>query len=362
MKIKNLLFSLLCVLAISQSFISCSDNDDDLIDDGSTINLPRARVYILNEGSSNNDAGITFYAPNKDYETVKDIYKTQNKRGLGDTGQDMIEHDNNIYTILSGSSLLVKLNSACVEQGTALSFSAADGQPRSVVEQGGKLYVTLYSGKVAKINPKDMTIEGYVNVGKNPEGIAENDGFLYVVNSGWGDDSTMTVINTADFSVTKTIEVAKNPFMVLESDGEVFVIAYGEGYSTPILQKVDVEKETVTTITNASKMCEYNDIVYCVFTETDYVNLPSPWIKENKFFSYNTKTGTLKEENFLIDMPSELSKAVIYMLVVNPETGDFYVGTTDYETNGDVYRFDRTGKFVEKFESGGISPSKAVFF
>lgn len=33
----------------------------------------------------------------------------------------------------------------------------------------------------------------------------------------------------------------------------------------------------------------------------------------------------------------------------------------DYNTNGDIYRFKKDGTFIEKFESGGVSPRAAVF-
>jgi hypothetical protein len=362
MKIKSLLFSLLCVLAISFSYTSCSSNDDDdLIDSGSTLNLPRTRAYFLNEGSYDmNNSGITFYAPNKDHDKVNDIYMTQNKKGLGDTGQDMIEHDNNIYVVVYGSSLLVKLNSACVEQNR-LAFSESDGQPRYITEGGGKLYVTLYSGKVAKIDPKELKIEGYVTVGSNPEKIIENDGFLYVVNSGWGSGKTLSVINVAEFKLTKTIEIATNPFKVFESEDQIFVLAYGASYPDPYtypVQKVDIATGNTTIIANATNMCEHNGTIYFVYSETDWNTYQST----NTFFSYNVKTGALNNNSFLTDMPSELASATINMMVVNPENGELYIGTSDYTTNGDIYRFNANKKFVEKFESGGISPTAAVFF
>ena len=50
------------------------------------------------------------------------------------------------------------------------------------------------------------------------------------------------------------------------------------------------------------------------------------------------------------------------MMEVNPNNGDIYIGTSDYKTNGDIYRFDRNGKLIEKFSSGGINPNNAVFF
>ena len=51
MKVRSLLFGMLCMLALGASLASCSDDDDDSLDDGgSKVTLPQARVYILNEG------------------------------------------------------------------------------------------------------------------------------------------------------------------------------------------------------------------------------------------------------------------------------------------------------------------------
>ena len=47
-------------------------------------------------------------------------------------------------------------------------------------------------------------------------------------------------------------------------------------------------------------------------------------------------------------MPEELKTRIFYMLSINPENGDFYVGTTDYNTNGDIYRFKKDGTFYWK--------------
>ena len=52
-----------------------------------------------------------------------------------------------------------------------------------------------------------------------------------------------------------------------------------------------------------------------------------------------------KEETSFLQMPEELKTRIFYMLSINPENGDFYVGTTDYNTNGDIYRFKKDGTF-----------------
>ena len=46
---------------------------------------------------------------------------------------------------------------------------------------------------------------------------------------------------------------------------------------------------------------------------------------------------------------------------VDEETGFIYVGTSDYTTNGTIYQFDKGGKLVQSFDSGGINPSAMVF-
>ena len=48
MKVRSLLVGMLCMLALSVSFASCSDDDDDLLDDsGSTVALPQVRAFFM---------------------------------------------------------------------------------------------------------------------------------------------------------------------------------------------------------------------------------------------------------------------------------------------------------------------------
>lgn len=157
MDFRKLFAGSLCTLALACTFTSCSDDDDDdFKDGGSNVKLPSKRAFILNEGSYNgNNAGISFYAPNGNASFIDDIYKTQNSRSLGDTGQDIIEYDDYLYVIVYGSNLLVKLNSAGVELDS-IHFTAEEGSPRFMTASDGKIYVTLYSGNVMKINAKTL--------------------------------------------------------------------------------------------------------------------------------------------------------------------------------------------------------------
>ena len=362
MKIKQSLFSVWCMLAIALAFTACSKDDDPKPnDDGTKLTLPASRVFILNEGTSkDNLAGITFYAPNGDGSFIADIYREQNKgKGLGNIGQDMILYEGNIYVSVYGSGLLLKLNTAGVEQ-KRLSFSKEDGQPRNLLALDGKIYVTLYSGKVAKIDAETLTIEGYAKVGANPEGIAYANGYLCVANSGWGKDNTVTIIDARSMLVTNTITVATNPEKVIVSENQFFVQGYGgafPNYTYPV-QRVDISTGAVETIARATNFCEYRGTIYMVYSDTDWKTYKTT----NTFSSYDVRTGTLNSSNFLNNMPDALGSTSVYMMEVNPNNGDIYIGTSDYKTNGDIYRFDRNGKLIEKFSSGGINPNNAVFF
>lgn len=352
------------VVMVATVFTAC-DNDDDSSqwnDAGSIVDLPSERVFILNEGSYQmNNSGIDFYGPNadasdKDYNFVGDIYSVQNGKSLGDTGQDMIEYEGNMYVSVFGSSLLLKLNSAGVEEAR-LAFSETDGQPRYMQAVNGKIYVTLYSGKVARIDATTLAIEDYVSVGLNPEHIAYNNDCLYVANSGWGADSTLSVINVNDFKVEKTVNVAVNPCQVLVSDNQVFVMSYGAYYDYPV-QSVDIEKGTSTTIANASFMAENNGVLYLVNSVTDWVSN----VTSNAFFTYDVASGKLDSVSFLDDETTALlSSAGIYMVEINPVNGDFYIGVSDYVTNGTVYRVNKDGKLIDTIHCGGISPNNVVF-
>ena len=74
------------------------------------------------------------------------------------------------------------------------------------------------------------------------------------------------------------------------------------------------------------------------------------------------KTGKMNSDSFLKDMPKELETTTIYLLAVNDSNGDLYIGTSEYTTNGNIYRFKKDGTFVEKFDAGGINPNSAIFF
>ncbi len=356
MRFRSLFLSAMCLMAVSMVFTSCDDDDDDDWDGG----MPHAgqRVYFLNEGNyQSNDAGIDLYCPfaPAGQRFTGNIYYGQNGVGMGDTAQDLIEYNGYLYATVFGSNLLIKMDYAG-RKLKEVAFTAEEGQPRYVVAEDGKLYVTLYSGNVMKLDAMSLAKEGMVKVGKNPEWLVEEDGRLYVANSGWGADKTLSVIDLRTFTVTKTIEVAVNPERVLECGDMIFVQAYGENYTYPV-QMYNPLTGQVRTIGKATKMAEYEGVVYMAYSETDWTTYKSV----TTFSSYHVRTGELKQNHAYLQAPEAIKTGSVYMLDIDPDNGDFYVSVSDYMTNGTVYRFNHAGELLETLLSSGLNPKKAVF-
>lgn len=365
MKVRSLLFGMLCMLALGASLASCSDDDDDSLDDGgSKVTLPQTRVYILNEGGwGANNARLAFYAPNKDADFISDIYQTQNNAKLGDLGQGMIEYEDEIYIAVSGSNYLTKLNAAGVElkRVSFVDDNDLSAGIRYIDAEDGYIYASFYGGAVAKINAKTLeVVDKLTGLGDNLEGVAICEDMLYVANSCTADWSTyhndVKVIDLRTFKLKETLTVGLNPNALVEEDDKVFLISWGNyvdiGYS---LQMIDpAANNKVTELGSATRMCATDDILY--LTYSNYTNPTA------SFFTYNIKTGKMDEASFLKDIPEKLKTSTIYMLEVNDNNGDFYIGTSEYTTNGTIYRFKKDGTFIEQFDAGGMNPNSAIFF
>ncbi len=372
---------MLGMLALSLSFAACGSNDDPLPDNpgnvdngggsdtggGSTSEASIAKVYILNEGSNNaNNAGIAFYAPDGDAESVSDIYYQKNGAKLGDVGQTMIKEGDDIYVAVYGSGYLARLDADCVEQAR-ISFvndSELSAGIRHIAIEDGVLYASFWGGTVAKIDATSLQVlDKLTGLGDNLEGVAIQDGLLYVCNSctpDWTEYHTeLLVIDLATFTLKEKITVAPNPYsQLVAAEGKLFVISNDYSSATGyIWQEIDpADGNKVSELGNATYITPYNGTLYVIDSQTDW----NTYTTVNSFFTYDIRTGTLNEASFLQD--TQLASKSIYMLAINEGNGDIYIGTTDYTTNGDIYRYKADGSFVEKFDAGGINPNSAVFF
>ena len=364
MKTRSILMTTLCSLMLGMGFASCSDDDEPgmepIID---PVDYP---AYILNEGAwGANNANITSFMPNYKAENLSDVYLKMNNQQMGDVANAMMEEDDNIYVVLNGSKYVARLDLTTKEQAR-YTFPEAEGAPRCIDVEDGYAYVTQYGGQVSKLNIKDMTLAGTFKGGDNLEGIVEKDGKLYVANSytvdgsnNWIYNKEVFVIDAKTMTLEKTISVVDNPTKMYEINDKIYLISVGNYFDVAgALQVINPQTNKAESILNdVTKITEGNDeLIYGVRSTYD-----ENWQLSNSFFTYNPSNGSINETSFLKDAPSSFATDAIYLMEVDEETGFIYIGTSDYTTNGTIYQFDKGGKLVQSFDSGGINPSAMIF-
>ncbi|MBO4602976.1 MAG: hypothetical protein J5651_07430 [Salinivirgaceae bacterium] len=349
----------LCVLGATTVFVSCDKNNDDEKPEVKN----EKRVYILNEGSWNgNNSTLDVYYPDGENDYQSKIFAAANGQGLGDTGQDLLAYGDRIYVSVWGSNYLAKLDpkGKIVEKHE---FTPEEGQPRYLAAKDGFIYVSTYGDAVLKFDTTSIAVSlGKVAVGSNPEGIAVAGNNLIVCNSqkDGAVDNRISVIDLATFTLKKQIESAEfnNYQIACVVNDSVYVTYYTPMYAIEMLN-IDVEAGTIKHSGAATKMVSYNEKLYCANSATVY---DANWVPttNTNFFVRDIKAGTDTEILDLTSTP-EIKTASVYLFEIDPNNGDYYVGTTDSQTNGNIYRFDKDGNFIVKFETSGINPNHAAF-
>ena len=369
MKLLRMKAAPLCMLALAALFTACDDNEDDWSweNEGSQIELARTRGFVLNEGSyGENNAHLSCfnYATDQMYgSTTTDIYEIQNGRKIGDTGQDVIAYNGNLYMVVYNSNYVVKLNGVGKEEARISFADKADlGQVRNLTAGSGYIYVTSYGGYVSRLDANTLEYKGSVQVGQNPEQVTVLDGKVYCVNSGWGYDNRLSIIDEKSFDTAEQVEIMTNPQSVIATGGKIVICGYGSAdytqYTNPV-QVYDPKTGECTEVGHGTNIAGRGNTVYIVNTTTDYST--QPYTGTTTVSSYDLKTGATND-NVLKNVPDEMKNACAYGISVSDLTGDIYVCITNYVWgDGTVYHFDSNGNYVGKFTSGGQNPKKLVF-
>lgn len=349
---KQLKLSLLTI-ALVITFFSCKKED------APEREIPKitAGVYVLNEGGfGDNNTTLTYY----DFKTgkpVTDIYENVNGSGLGGIGNDMIIYGSKMYIVMNVSGYVEVADASTAKSIRYVDFKTAgkSAQPRFVVAYKNKVFVSSTDGTIAVIDTTSLAIEKFIMAGKNPEQIVVAGDKLFVCNSGGytaGYDSTISVINLNTLTEMSKIIVGTNPTAITtDNNGNIFVGCAGNfGSILPKLVKVDINTNSVSKTLNisSSKLRFYKGMIYAI-------GYGVPFIK-----TINPSDLTIASANFVTDGTPIVTP---YALNIDETTGDVYVGDAkDYQSSGDVFCFDNSGKLKFKFStSPGISPNKVVF-
>lgn len=371
----------MAVVAMTACFSACSDDDTAprVKISGTTVAKPQhgggaTGLWLLNEGNmGSNKASLDYfdYKRGKFYLNVFSAINPKITLGLGDTGNDVQIYNGMVYAVINGSNLLEIIDA---ESGRHRASVAVDA-PRNIAFAGNYAYVSSYSackpgdakkyrGSVWKINLATYAVEGKVEAGYQPEGIACADGKVFVANSGGYNypdyDHTLNVIDPNTLEVEKTLDFGLNLGRVAYDGRDGLYVVSSGNYADVGSKIYKVNTATATLCdsiaTAVSSIAVAGDSLYILGVE---YKAPT-WEAASSFALYNTRTRAMESGGFITDGTD--SRIVMpYCVAVNPDNGDIMVADArDFKSPGQLLCYNRAGK-LQWTATTGLIPGHIAF-
>lgn len=212
-------------------------NDPATPPDGLIVPPTTRAVYVLNEGDFGDPTGarLTVYDVEKD-TVYRNVYEAANGgASLGSLGDDMKFHNGKAYIAMSGSSNIVVLNLATNRKELEAFFPGSALHDLLIDSVRSRLYVTrLFSSSVYVLNLNTLALIDSISVGANPQGMALSGNRVFICNSGYGADSTVTVVDASTLARVGTVSLWYGPSgAAVAPDGNVWIVCTGNAFATP---------------------------------------------------------------------------------------------------------------------------------
>ena len=354
--------------------------------EGQTVEMPSpgpsaSKLFVLNEGGMGSNNSTLDFLRISDGNYVSGAFKKMNPdiaTGLGDVGNDIVVIGNEAWIVINNSGIVEVISAIDEKEIDAIQVPT----PRNIAFDGNYAYVTSWAGahvsyvydasgfssvsdysnpkgQVYRINLKTKKIEGSVEVGYQPEGIAYYDGKLYVANSGgissqlppnYAYDNTLSIIDVASFKVVQNVEVQVNLKNVYsDGSGVIYITTLGNYwdvhtglYYIYASKPAEVHKAGVNLQkpgdlqVSCSGIC--GDTVFCVGTKDEF-----DWTAAHEYYIWSFK---------IIDQSIDRASIVMYPQSL---TGTPY-GIAAVERNGkDGGHFFFVGDAGDYFNPGTLT-------
>ena len=164
---------------------------------------------------------MTFYHPGSgEASTAIDNF--------GTLVQSLTLHDGSVYVVSNTSGALDILDAATRER-TGQIRGLNSPRYMAVVSEGKAYVSSLWANQIYVVDLASRTVVDSVAVGSNPEDIAVVAGRAYVANSGFGGDSTLSVIDISADTLVTTLDLGCDGPRHLEVDADEELWAFCNG-------------------------------------------------------------------------------------------------------------------------------------
>lgn len=354
------IFSVLSIAVLSTASIlwyGCRSNPTGPAD---TTPVSTTGVYVVNEGNfQRGNSSLTVYLPDSN-RAYQDVFALANGRNLGDTGNDIVLYSGKAYIVVNGSQKIEVISLATNKSVGTVSFQGKRDPYKLIILNDAKAFVTnLSDTSITEFNPSTLqVVTDRIKVGLNPMGIVGVNGKIYVCNSGFGYDSTVTVLNATNGGLIKTVFVGDSPSEI------------GVGPNNEVIVKCDGKSDYVNpandTPGSISRINTDNDVVF------SRVTLPLVTYGHPGRMTVSSKgVGYVLGQNGVIKFDysgssinvggTPFSAIAGYGLAYDDATDRLYVtDPRDYVQPGDVYILDSNGATLKQF-TAGVIPGAIAF-
>lgn len=309
------------------------------------------KLFVLNEGQMGSNNASLDMLRLSDANYITGVFKQMNpseSAGLGDVANDIVTIGDEIWIAVNNSGIVEVLKAKDEREVAAIQVP----MPRCLAYDDKYVYVSSWNGAFAaygedwsvdpeksknpkgavyRIDRKTLSVDGSVEVGYQPEGLAVSGGRLYVANSGgisamlppdYTYDRTVSVIDLASFKSFKSIDVEVNLQKVYsDGAGNVYVSSFGNFYSEHSglwLIKADGSVSKVSDYA-AYTACS-GDTVYCIGNEQEFDYTAFPHWK-----TWKCRNGVKESWSINLDGVSPYAFAVLSDdCFVVADAGDYF--------------------------------------
>jgi len=279
---------------------------------------------------------------------------------LGDVANDMVLFGGRGYIVVNNSQKIEVISLLDQKSVGTVVIPGSKSPYKLAIVNSLKAYVTnLYDNSLTEFDPTSLQItQERILVGNNPEGIALANGKLYVCNSGFGADSTLSVVDPAADVVVNTISVGLSPSEIAaDASGHLVVKCDGSyNFSDPNL---DTPGRLVLIDSR-------NDVVLAsvVLPLGVYGHPGRMTLSSNGYGYFAGRSGVMRFDigNGTITVnPTPFATVSAYGLAIDDVSNRLYAtDAKDYVQPGDVLVYGQNGQEITRFLAG-IIPGTIVF-
>ena len=302
-------------------------------------------VFVLHEGNFNaGNATLSFY--NKNTSMMSNgVFTAVNTIPLGDVAQSMEIRDGKGYIVVNNSGKVEVVNlSDLSSAGTITGLSS----PRYIsFVSDSKAYISdLFSGTVSSFNPQTLAVSGGVSISGQVEQMEYVGGNVIAAGSG---ANKVYKINPATDALSDSVDVGVGPSnLVVDANGKVWILTNG-GFGTEVPKLVRINP------------ADFSIELTLDFPSTN--NYPGNLEIDGSGTSLYYVDGQVYKMSIGdVSLPSApFATAFAYKCGIDPIEGHVYISdAADFNSDGNVYRYQADGTPVDTFDVGVI-PGEYAF-